>query len=154
MGRHLALSAVQSLSLPVSAGACNSPKRTSQGDRVKPIADAEPEFAPPWGNLINSDFVPIPPPREALASGCPIVGYGSAYPKELVEPHCGGLFVPVGDWKGLARMVKDLAKNPEALGELIKNASRSGRLYDRDTALQRRINLIKEYLRPAVYPIA
>lgn len=80
---------------------------------------------------------------EALASGCPIVGYASAYPKELVEQYGGGSFVEVGDWKGLAKQVQGLAKDPKALRELIRQASLSGQLWDRDSMMQRRIDLIK-----------
>jgi glycosyltransferase involved in cell wall biosynthesis len=83
---------------------------------------------------------------EALVSGCPIVGYWSAYPEELTRERGGGLFVPVGDWTALAKTVLGLAQNPDALIELIKDASLSGRLYDRDAAMQRRIDLVKQYM--------
>jgi glycosyltransferase involved in cell wall biosynthesis len=86
---------------------------------------------------------------EALASGCPLIGYGSAYPKELVEQCGGGQFAPVGDWKALANIVTEINKDREKLRELIRMASASGRLYERDATMQRRIDLIKEYLRPA-----
>lgn len=82
---------------------------------------------------------------EALASGCPIVGYGSAYPKELVEQHGGGVFVEVGDRRGLATAVRRLAQDPTVLRELIRSASLSGRLFDRDSLMQRRIDLIKQH---------
>jgi glycosyltransferase involved in cell wall biosynthesis len=82
---------------------------------------------------------------EALASGCPIVGYGSAYPKELVEQHGGGVFVEVGDRRGLATAVRGLAQDPTALRELIRRASLSGRQFDRDSLMQRRIDLIKQH---------
>jgi glycosyltransferase involved in cell wall biosynthesis len=85
---------------------------------------------------------------EALASGCPLIGYGSAYPKEIVAQCGGGQFATVGNWKELANIVKDLDKNREKLRELIQRASASGRLYERDATMQRRIDLIKEYLRP------
>lgn len=83
---------------------------------------------------------------EALSSGCPIVGYGSAYPKELVEQHGGGVFVEVGDRRGLADVVRRLAQDPDALRQLIRNASLSGRLIDRDSLMQQRIDLIKEHV--------
>jgi glycosyltransferase involved in cell wall biosynthesis len=83
---------------------------------------------------------------EALASGCPIVGYDSAYPRELVEQDGGGSFVAVGDWKNLAEVVRGLARNREVLRELIRNASVSGRSLDRDTSMQRRIDLIKDHM--------
>jgi glycosyltransferase involved in cell wall biosynthesis len=85
---------------------------------------------------------------EALACGCPLVGYGSAYPKEIVAQRGGGRFSTVGDWNGLADIVQDLDKNREKLCALTREASASGRLYERDSTMQRRIDLIKQYLRP------
>jgi glycosyltransferase involved in cell wall biosynthesis len=86
---------------------------------------------------------------EALASGCPLIGYGSAYPKEIVAQCGGGEFAMVGNWKELADRVKGLNKNREKLRKLIQDASTSGRLYERDATMQRRIDLIREYLGPA-----
>lgn len=83
---------------------------------------------------------------EALVSGCPLIGYGSAYPRDLVARHGGGLFAPVGDWRALAAMVSDLAVDRRKLHDLIRAASLSGRLYERDATMQRRIDLIKQYL--------
>jgi glycosyltransferase involved in cell wall biosynthesis len=85
---------------------------------------------------------------EALASGCPLIGYGSAYPKEIVAQRGGGEFVTVGNWKELVNLVKVLDKDREKLRKLIEYASASGRLYERDATMQRRIDLIKEYLIP------
>jgi glycosyltransferase involved in cell wall biosynthesis len=85
---------------------------------------------------------------EALASGCPLIGYGSAYPKELVAQCGGGQFAAVGDWKDLVNIVREIDQNREKLRELIQSASASGRLYERDATMQHRINLIKEYLGP------
>jgi colanic acid/amylovoran biosynthesis glycosyltransferase len=86
---------------------------------------------------------------EALASGCPLIGYGSAYPKELVAQCGGGQFAAVGDWKDLVNIVRELDQNREELRELIQSASASGRLYERDATMQHRINLTKEFLGPA-----
>ena len=85
---------------------------------------------------------------EALVSGCPLIGYGSAYPRDLVSRHGGGLFAPVGDWHALAAMVSDLAVDRRKVHDLIRAASLSGRLYERDATMQRRIDLIKQYLSP------
>jgi glycosyltransferase involved in cell wall biosynthesis len=86
---------------------------------------------------------------EALASGCPLIGYGSAYPRELVAQCGGGQFATLDNWNDLANLVKVLDKNREKLRELIQLASISGRLYERDATMQHRIDLIKEYVRPA-----
>jgi hypothetical protein len=55
----------------------------------------------------------------------------------------------LGNSKELANIVQDLHTNREKLRELIRLASISGRLYERDATMQRRIDLIKEYLKPA-----
>ena len=86
---------------------------------------------------------------EALACGCPLIGYGTAYPKELVARHGGGKFTQVGDWKGLARIIKGIDNDRANLRDLICAASLSGRLYDRPAKLQERIELVKKYLKPS-----
>ena len=85
---------------------------------------------------------------ESLASGCPLVGYGSEYPKELTATHGGGRFVPVGNWKELADLVIHLNKNRQELREMVKLAGISGRVFERDVTMQHRIDLIKEHLKP------
>jgi glycosyltransferase involved in cell wall biosynthesis len=85
---------------------------------------------------------------EALTCGCPLIGYGSAYPREIVGQCGGGLFATVGDCDDLAKIVLDLDENRGKLRELIRLASASGRLYERDATMQRRIDLIKQYARP------
>jgi glycosyltransferase involved in cell wall biosynthesis len=86
---------------------------------------------------------------EALACGCPLIGYASAYPKELVAQHGGGQFAALGNWEELAEIVQDLDKNRDKLRDLIRSASVSGRLYERDATMQHRIDLINEYIKPA-----
>ena len=83
---------------------------------------------------------------EALASGCPLIGYGSAFAKDLVAQCGGGEFATVGDWKGLANIVRNLDKDRGKLCELIRSASAWGPTYDRDAQLERRSALIREEL--------
>lgn len=83
---------------------------------------------------------------EALISGCPIVGYGSPYSKDLVEKQGGGLFVSTNDWQKLAQSVTILNNDREQLSSLIKSAALSGQRFDLETCLQERIQLIKKYL--------
>jgi len=83
---------------------------------------------------------------EALATGCPLVGYGAAYPRELVEVGGGGEFAEIGDWKGLAQLMISLDRDRLRLARLAEGAANSGKLLDRDTAIERRIDLIKTYL--------
>ena len=83
---------------------------------------------------------------EALVSGCPLIGYSSAFTNELVAQCGGGLFAPVGHWKELSNIVKTLNDDRSRLRDLMTLARASGRLYDRDRAMQHRIDLIKESL--------
>jgi glycosyltransferase involved in cell wall biosynthesis len=82
---------------------------------------------------------------EALSSGCPIVGYASAFARDLVAKRGGGEFVPVNDWQGLAEVVKRLDAERKSLVKLIRDASTSGQLFERDQAMQQRIDLLLRY---------
>lgn len=83
---------------------------------------------------------------ESLVSGCPIVGYGSAYTEGLVEQSGGGLFVGRDDWDGLAARIVELDRDRQALASLVEQAARSGLLYDEETVFIHRSDLIKRYL--------
>lgn len=85
---------------------------------------------------------------EALACACPIVGYGGLYARDLVGQKGGGAFVEVDDWQGLADLVETLNQDRGRLAELVREANESAQLYDRDKAIQYRIDLIKEYVKP------
>jgi glycosyltransferase involved in cell wall biosynthesis len=85
---------------------------------------------------------------EALACGCPLVGYAGAYAVDLVKDCGGGLFAGQGDWGGLAEIVQDLEKNRGRLAELITQASVSGQAFDRDALMQKRMDLLKTHLIP------
>ena len=82
---------------------------------------------------------------EALACGCPLIGYGGAYPADLVATFGGGRFANLGDWRRLAEIVEELNASRETLKSLIVHASKSGQRHDRDTELQRRVGLIKQF---------
>jgi glycosyltransferase involved in cell wall biosynthesis len=86
---------------------------------------------------------------EALACGCPIIGYGGSYPSDLVTTHGGGLFAGLGDWGQLAEYIQELDRNRGNLCNLIRDAAHSGREIDRDAAMRRKIALIKKYAGPA-----
>lgn len=85
---------------------------------------------------------------EALASGAPLVGYGSPFPRDLVKACGGGQFADMGDHKGLIDLVAHLNSDREMLATLIESAAKTGRLFDRDSAMQQRVDLIKKYLSP------
>jgi colanic acid/amylovoran biosynthesis glycosyltransferase len=83
---------------------------------------------------------------EALASGCTLVGYGTEYPRELVATCGGGEFADMDNWQELVEMIVSLDKDRQKLAHLTATAAASGRLLDRDIAMQKRIDLIKLHL--------
>jgi colanic acid/amylovoran biosynthesis glycosyltransferase len=80
---------------------------------------------------------------EALACGCPLVGYGSAYPADLVATHGGGTFTDIGDAYGLAKKVKLLNDDRRVLTSLVRAAAISGRDFNRPAELHKRANIVK-----------
>jgi colanic acid/amylovoran biosynthesis glycosyltransferase len=90
---------------------------------------------------------------EALACGCPLVGYWSAYPSDLVREHGGGVFSNMGDCGALAQNVQDLDKDRQKLRILIRHAARSGQDFDRGAALLKRVNLVKQEPLAMGYPL-
>ena len=85
---------------------------------------------------------------EALTAGVPIVGYASPYACDLVAERGGGAFVTLGDWGALADRLLQLDRDREGLATLLEAARASSLLYDRDTAINHRIGLMREHLRP------
>ncbi len=83
---------------------------------------------------------------EALISATPIVGYGSAFPEELVERSGGGLFVPIGDADALGDSISSLWQARERLGALIQAAAISGRRFSDTAVFRARSELIKQHL--------
>jgi colanic acid/amylovoran biosynthesis glycosyltransferase len=83
---------------------------------------------------------------EALAAGCSLVGYGSAFPRDLVASHGGGEFADLDDWKTLSSIVVSLDRDRARAGRLIEAAAASGKGFDRDVAMQERIELIRANL--------
>ena len=82
---------------------------------------------------------------EALALGCPLVGYGGSYPSDLIACHGGGWFAPVGCWGELVEYVQRLDRNRKELQDIICRAAKSGRELDRDAAMRRKIALLKQF---------
>ena len=83
---------------------------------------------------------------EALISACPIVGYGSAYPRDLVAAEGGGLFVPIGDVAALSGQVAALAAERPRLQDLIARAARAGAPFSDRGVFRHRSELIKTFL--------
>jgi colanic acid/amylovoran biosynthesis glycosyltransferase len=86
---------------------------------------------------------------EALVSGTPIVGYGSAFPADLIAGHGGGVLVPVGDTGALAGAVAALDADRARLGDLVARAARDGEGFDDERVFAHRSELIRRHLPPA-----
>jgi glycosyltransferase involved in cell wall biosynthesis len=83
---------------------------------------------------------------EALAAGSPLVGYGSAYARDLVATNGGGAFAEVSNYRGPADTVIALDADRLKIGQFGRVSGASGRLLDRDLAIQKRIDLLNKYL--------
>jgi len=84
---------------------------------------------------------------ESLVSGCPIVGYESSYPVDLVSKNGGGVFTPMDNWQKLAEKLIELNSDRKLLSELTRCAALSGQYFDEETVFQRRSALIKQYIK-------
>jgi glycosyltransferase involved in cell wall biosynthesis len=106
-------------------------------------------------NLIGSShlmlFTHITPesPRcllEALMHGTPILGYETAFSKDLVAKNGGGIHVESGNFEALAEMLIKLDKDRAALAQLVRNARLDGKQFSSREVFRHRSNLIKRYL--------
>lgn len=82
---------------------------------------------------------------EALRLGVPIVGYDSAFARDLVAVNGGGVLVPCGDQVALAEAVRALIDNPEQLNELKEFALQDGSRFTSKAVFEERSRLIKAY---------
>lgn len=80
---------------------------------------------------------------EALVSGCPIVGYETAYPRGLVQDKGGGAFAPQDDVSALVDRIAHLHQERDALARLVGAAAASGEAYHEDAVYEVRANLMK-----------
>lgn len=83
---------------------------------------------------------------EALASGTPILGYGSAFPADLIAGHGGGVLVPVGDRAALVQAAAGLAADRARLADLMARAARDGAGFDDISVFAHRAALIRTHL--------
>jgi len=70
---------------------------------------------------------------EALAAGCPLVGYGTAYSRALVATRGGGEFAEINDWQSLGQTIVSLDQDRDKLEHLIQAAAASGALRPGET---------------------
>lgn len=83
---------------------------------------------------------------EALISGCPIVGYASAYAEDLIASAGGGALVPMGDVEELTSCLASLARDRNKLRSLISRSVDDGEPFDEVEVFRHRSDLIKEHL--------
>lgn len=81
---------------------------------------------------------------EALASGTPIVGYGSAYPEDLIASHGGGLLTPMQP-AALAAELMRLHGDRQALAALIARAAKDGHDMNDEAVFEHRSELMKRF---------
>lgn len=82
---------------------------------------------------------------EALRLGVPIVGYDSAFARDLITHHGGGVLVPCGDQLALAEAVQALIDSPEKLNQLKNCAIQDGARFTSRAVFEERARLIKAY---------
>jgi glycosyltransferase involved in cell wall biosynthesis len=79
---------------------------------------------------------------EALISGTPIIGYDSAYPRDLIHKHQGGRLTE-GNPTALADAVVGLTADKMALGALTRNAAADGYPFTDEEVFRHRADLIR-----------
>jgi N-acetylglucosaminyl-diphospho-decaprenol L-rhamnosyltransferase len=83
---------------------------------------------------------------EALQFGVPIIGYDSAFARDLISKHGGGVLVPCGDWKALGDAIARIVSNPTLLAKLKQRAAREGKRFTSLAVFSERSELIKKHL--------
>lgn len=86
---------------------------------------------------------------EALSAGLPLVGYDSAYARDLVGDSAAGLFVPRGDTDALATALKTLAQTPDRLRTMAQDARRIAEPLNDEDVFRARGDIIKEAFAPS-----
>lgn len=81
---------------------------------------------------------------EALVSGTPIVGYGSAYPEDLIAEHGGGVLTPM-EPAALAHELVRLDSDRAVLAALIGQAAQDGHDMNDEAVFAHRAHLMKKY---------
>ncbi len=83
---------------------------------------------------------------EALVSGCPIVGFESAFARDLIREHGGGVLTPLDDVEALAASIVRLDADRATLADLMDRAARDGAPFNDVDVFRHRSDLIKRYL--------
>ena len=82
---------------------------------------------------------------EALRFGIPIVGYESAFARDLIRLNGGGVLVPSGDVDALAKAVESILEDTDHLKKLKLNALKDGARFTSKAVFEERSHLIKSY---------
>jgi glycosyltransferase involved in cell wall biosynthesis len=82
---------------------------------------------------------------EALISGTPLLGYDSAYARQLVAERGGAILTPLSDTKALTTALIRLADDPQALAELTRQAATARAIYNDEAVFAHRSELIKRF---------
>lgn len=83
---------------------------------------------------------------EALVSGSAIIGYESAYSRDLLTRHGGGIVTPIDNVAALSRALIELDRDRSRLADLVSRAALEGRRFDEDTVYRQRALLMREHL--------
>lgn len=83
---------------------------------------------------------------EALASGCPLVGYDGAFVRDLISQRQGGVLVDPNDRDALADALISLDRDRDRLRDLIARAAQDGAPFNDVDVFKHRSDIIKENL--------
>jgi glycosyltransferase involved in cell wall biosynthesis len=87
---------------------------------------------------------------EALISGTPILGYESAYAKDIVKTNpLAGSFVSVGNWQQLAEVIRSVDRDRPTLAQRTLAAAACGQHFSDEAVFLERSRLIKHHLTPS-----
>lgn len=85
---------------------------------------------------------------EALASGTPLLGYDSVFPRDLIAEHGGGVLTPLDDVGALSEAAAGLAADRGRLGDLIGRAAADGAQFEDVKVFAHRAEVIRRHLGP------
>jgi len=83
---------------------------------------------------------------ESLQFGVPIIGYESAYARDLIGKYGGGILVPRNDVHALASAIINLGKNCHLISQLKERAIKDGERFSSRAVFSERSELIKNHL--------
>jgi glycosyltransferase involved in cell wall biosynthesis len=83
---------------------------------------------------------------EALVCGCPIIGYDSPYPRDLIAGNAAGVLTPRHDVTALAAALATLQADRQQLAELVRRTAHAAESFNDEAVFRHRSELIKQYL--------